>query len=69
MNAYDEPTMTELFDLTGRTALITGGTGWLGTSFSRALAEAGASVVIVTRIPDSSNFRTCLPWTFRVSDL
>ncbi len=49
MNAYDEPTMTELFDLTGRTALITGGTGWLGTSFSRALAEAGASVVIAGR--------------------
>ncbi|MDP6360377.1 MAG: SDR family oxidoreductase [Planctomycetota bacterium] len=44
-----EPTIQELFDLTGRTALITGGTGWLGTSFSRALAEAGASVVISSR--------------------
>jgi gluconate 5-dehydrogenase len=43
------PTIQELFDLTGRTALITGGTGWLGTSFSRALAEAGASVIISSR--------------------
>ena len=40
------------FDLTGRTALITGGTGWLGTAFSTALAEAGASVVIASRDRD-----------------
>ena len=44
-----DPTVQQLFDLTGRTALITGGTGWLGTAFSRALAEAGASVVISSR--------------------
>ena len=40
------------FDLTGRTALNTGGTGWLGTAFSNALAEAGASVVIASRDRD-----------------
>jgi gluconate 5-dehydrogenase len=40
------------FDLSGRTALITGGTGWLGTAFSAALAEAGASVVIASRDRD-----------------
>lgn len=44
-----EPTIQQLFDLTGRTALITGGTGHLGTAFSRALAEAGATVVISSR--------------------
>ena len=38
--ATTEPTVQQLFDLTGRTALITGGTGWLGAAFSRALAEA-----------------------------
>jgi len=44
-----EPTIQELFDLNGRAALVTGGTGWLGTSFSNALAEAGATVIISSR--------------------
>src|SRR5437764_3389100 len=44
-----EPTVQELFDLTGKVALITGGTGHLGSAMARALAEAGASVVITSR--------------------
>lgn len=44
-----ERTTPQLFDLSGRTALVTGGTGYLGTAFSQALAEAGASVVISSR--------------------
>ena len=44
-----EKTIDELFDLTGKTALVTGSTGWLGTAFANALAEAGASVVISSR--------------------
>lgn len=44
-----EPTIARLFDLTGRTALITGGSGHLGQSLSRAMAEAGASVIIASR--------------------
>jgi len=44
-----EPTIQQLFDLTGKVALITGGSGYLGQSFSRALAEAGASVVVGSR--------------------
>ena len=44
-----EPTIQKLFDLTGRVALITGGSGYLGQSLSRALAEAGATVVIGSR--------------------
>ena len=44
-----EPTIQELFDLKGRVALITGGSGYLGQSLSRALAEAGASVVVGSR--------------------
>ena len=42
-------TIQELFDLSGKVALITGGTGHLGTAFSHALAEAGASVIISSR--------------------
>ena len=49
MTRTDEPTIQELFDLTGKAALITGGSGWLGGSFARALAEAGASVVVSSR--------------------
>jgi len=44
-----EPTVQELFDLTGRSALITGGSGYLGRSLAAAMAEAGASVVIASR--------------------
>jgi NAD(P)-dependent dehydrogenase (short-subunit alcohol dehydrogenase family) len=38
-----------LFDLTGRTALITGAAGGLGTVFAHALAGAGAAVALVGR--------------------
>lgn len=44
-----EPTIQQLFDLSGRVALVTGGTGHLGSAMSRALAEAGASVVVSSR--------------------
>jgi gluconate 5-dehydrogenase len=38
--------MNELFDLTGRTALVTGSTRGLGLALARALAGAGARVAI-----------------------
>ena len=44
-----EPTVGELFDLTGRVALVTGGTGHLGSAMCRGLAEAGASIVVTSR--------------------
>ncbi|TFH19844.1 MAG: SDR family NAD(P)-dependent oxidoreductase, partial [Bacteroidia bacterium] len=37
---------TELFDLSGKTALVTGGTHGLGMAIAKALANAGASIVI-----------------------
>lgn len=44
-----ERTVSELFDLAGRTALISGAGGWLGSAMSRALAEAGATVIVTSR--------------------
>ena len=37
----------DLFDLTGKTALVSGGCGLLGKTFCRALATYGASVAII----------------------
>lgn len=39
----------ELFDLTGKTVIVTGGTGLFGVPISRALAAAGAEVIIASR--------------------
>ena len=42
-----------LFDLTGATALVTGGAGVYGASISEALAQAGAHVIIASRDLDA----------------
>jgi len=66
------PAITDPFSLTGRVAVVTGATSGLGTTFARALAEAGADVVITgrrtERLPEAaakvvSSGRRCLPIT------
>lgn len=43
------PETPQMFDLTGRTAVVTGGSRGLGRAMVRTLAEAGAQVVIASR--------------------
>ncbi len=43
--------MSNLFDLSGRTAMVTGGSTGLGAAMSVALAEAGANLVLVDHAP------------------
>jgi NAD(P)-dependent dehydrogenase (short-subunit alcohol dehydrogenase family) len=45
-------TVQQLFDLSGRTALITGGSRGLGLQMAQALGEAGARVVLSARKAD-----------------
>jgi hypothetical protein len=45
----------DLFDLTGRLVLVTGGTRGLGLAMVRAFASAGAEVVVVSRKPEACN--------------
>jgi NAD(P)-dependent dehydrogenase (short-subunit alcohol dehydrogenase family) len=43
------PTLKELFDLSGKIALVTGGSRGLGQEMAEGLAEAGASLMLLAR--------------------
>jgi len=44
--------MSLIFDLAGKTALVTGASSGLGVTFARALAQAGANVALAARRAD-----------------
>lgn len=46
--------LAALFDLSGRTALVTGGNSGIGLAMARALGEAGARVVLAARRPEET---------------
>ena len=57
-----ERSIRELFSLSGQVAIVTGACGWLGSAMSRALAEAGARVVVTSRQADQAiDFAASLP--------
>ena len=57
-----ERNVTDLFNLQGRVAIVTGACGWLGSAMSRALAEAGARAVVTSRDGEQAEqFAATLP--------
>ena len=70
------PTSPDLFDLTGRTALITGGSRGLGKEMALAFARQGAEIMIASRSIEScretaaevfqETGRRCLPFACHV---
>jgi NAD(P)-dependent dehydrogenase (short-subunit alcohol dehydrogenase family) len=48
-DSFDLAALTKMYDFTGKTVAITGGTGVLGSEIARALAGCGAQVAILGR--------------------
>lgn len=55
INMPEIPHVLSTFDLTGRVALVTGGSRGLGFAIARALGQAGASVAVTARAADRAD--------------
>ena len=65
-----EKTVEKLFDLKGKTCLITGAGGYLGGAMARALAEAGGRVVVTSReLNRAEEMASRLPDPYKVNHL
>lgn len=56
-NPANSPLLTELFSLNGKSALVVGGAGLLGSEIAFALAELGANIIVASRNADSCQER------------
>ena len=57
-----EQTISQLLNLSGKVAIVTGAAGLLGAAMSRALAEAGATVAVTSRDAErAAAFAATLP--------
>ena len=62
LKEHPERDVRDLLSLKGQVAIVTGAAGWLGSPMSRALAEAGATVVVTSRDADRAEaFAAKLP--------
>ncbi|KAL1898543.1 hypothetical protein Sste5346_003447 [Sporothrix stenoceras] len=57
VSSIDAATMS-LFDLSGKTALVTGANGGIGGGMARGLADAGADIIIFQIPGEQSNFHS-----------
>lgn len=53
--------MTDIFDVSGRIVLITGGLGQIGAAFVRELHDRGALVAVASRTADDARLKSVFP--------